>query len=148
MIALIQRMESDPEARDEGQDFGKVSRRSVQVSRDAMASFSGLVESIEFNASASRVLREPSRRLTAALDRFARATSVIDEWDRRLQALGIPVPLPTGYGSLKTHTPTQMTTQAITASQTHSCGLPKPQPTTNMRKAPFWAQRQRKPATT
>ena len=94
MIALIQRMESDPEARDEGQDFGKVSRRSAQVSRDAMASFSGLVESIESNASASRVLREPSRRLTAALDRFARATSVIDEWDRRLQALGIPVPPP------------------------------------------------------
>ena len=54
--------------------------------------FAGLVKSIESNASASRVLKGPSRRLTAALDRFVSATSVIDEWDRRLQALGIQVP--------------------------------------------------------
>lgn len=94
IIALIQRMENDPEVRTEGQDFGMVSRRSAQVSRESMASFAGLVKSIESIATASRVLREPSRRLTAALERFARATSVIDEWDRRLQALGIPIPPP------------------------------------------------------
>jgi hypothetical protein len=55
-----------------------------------------LVEAIGSNASASRVLRAPSLRLTAALDRFAGATSVIDEWDRRLQVLGIPMP-PDGW---------------------------------------------------
>jgi hypothetical protein len=92
VMVLIQRMENDPDALRDGQDFGMVSRRSAHISREAMASFAGLVESIESNASASRVLREPSHRLTAALDRFVSATSVIDEWDRRLQALGIQVP--------------------------------------------------------
>jgi hypothetical protein len=92
MMVLIQRMEDDPEALSQGQNFGMVSRRSAQISRDAMASFAGLVKSIESNSSASRVLKEPSRRLTAALDRFVSATSVIDEWDRRLQTLGIQVP--------------------------------------------------------
>jgi hypothetical protein len=92
MLVLIQRMEDDPDVRSEGRDFGMVSRRSAKSSREAMASFAGLVKSIESNASASRVLKEPSRRLTAALDRVVNATSVIDEWDRRLQALGIPIP--------------------------------------------------------
>lgn len=92
IMVLIQRMEDDPDARDEGRNFGMVSRQSAQTSREAMTSFAGLVKSIESNAGASRVLKEPSRRLTAALDRFVSATSVIDEWDRRLQALGIQVP--------------------------------------------------------
>jgi hypothetical protein len=91
-IALIQRMESDPDARDEGHDYGMIARRTAAVTRESMASLAGLVESIGSNASASRVLRAPSLRLTAALDRFVDATSVIDEWDRRLQALGIPMP--------------------------------------------------------
>jgi len=94
MMALIQRMEDDPDTRSQGRNFGMVSRRSAQSSREAMASFAGLVKSIESNASASRVLREPSHRLTAALDRFVSSTSVIDEWDRRLQALGVQVPPP------------------------------------------------------
>jgi hypothetical protein len=92
MIVLIQTMEDDPEALSQGQNFGMVSRRSAQISREAMASFAGLVKSIQSNSNASRVLKEPSRRLTSALDRFVSATSVIDEWDRRLQALGIQVP--------------------------------------------------------
>lgn len=75
-----------------GGHFGMVSRQSAHISREAMTSFAGLVKSIHSNASTSRVLKEPSRRLTAALDRFVSATSVIDEWDRRLQTLGIPVP--------------------------------------------------------
>ena len=57
-----------------------------------MAGSSAMVESVRENAELSRVIREPSRRLTAALDRFAEATSTIDEWDRRLQSLGIPMP--------------------------------------------------------
>jgi hypothetical protein len=92
VMVLIQRMEDDPDTRSEGRNFGMVSRRAAQISREAMASFAGLVKSIQSNASASRVLREPSRRLTAALDRFVSATAVIDEWDRRLQGLGIQVP--------------------------------------------------------
>jgi hypothetical protein len=92
IMVLIQRMEDDPDVRSEGRNFGMVSRQSAQISREAMTNFAGLVKSIHSNASASRVLKEPSRRLTAALDRFVSATSVIDEWDRRLQALGIPAP--------------------------------------------------------
>jgi hypothetical protein len=92
IIVLIERMEEDPDVRSEGRTFGMVSRQSAQSSREAMASFAVLVKSIESNASASRVLKESSRRLTAALDRVVKATSVTDEWDRRLQALGIPIP--------------------------------------------------------
>jgi hypothetical protein len=92
MIALIQRMENDPDARDEAQEFGMLTRRTAAVTRESIAGLAGLVESIGNNASASRVLRGPSHRLTSALDRFVAATAVIDEWDRRLQVLGIPMP--------------------------------------------------------
>jgi hypothetical protein len=43
-------------------------------------------------ARAARVLRAPVRRVANALDRFAVATQLMDEWDRRLQALGVEVP--------------------------------------------------------
>jgi hypothetical protein len=91
-IVIIKKMETDPDAREEGREFGMLTRRAAAASRDAMASLAGLVDSIKVNAAASRVLREPSRRLTDALDRFVDATSVADEWDRRLQALNIPMP--------------------------------------------------------
>ncbi len=91
-VALIQRMENDSDALDEGHDFGMQARQAASITRDCMTSLAGLIESIESNAKASRVLRAPSLKLTAALDRFIDATSAIDEWDRRLQALGIPMP--------------------------------------------------------
>jgi hypothetical protein len=44
------------------------------------------------NAKVSRLLRNPTRRLRSMFGRFEQATSVLDELDRRLQALGIPMP--------------------------------------------------------
>ena len=91
-MTLIERMDDDTDARNEAHEFGMLVRRTAAVTRGAMASLAELAKSIEGNASASRVLRVPSLRLTAALERFVDATSVIDEWDRRLQTLGIPMP--------------------------------------------------------
>jgi hypothetical protein len=91
-LALIERMEEDPEALEEGQTFGMTVRQTASATRESLASLAELVESIRASAGLSRVLRQPSQRITAVLDRFVKATSTIDEWDRRLQSLGIPVP--------------------------------------------------------
>ncbi len=91
-LALVGRMEEDPAELDAGHEFGMLTRRLAAITRESMASLAGMVDSINSNARLSRVLREPTRRLTAALDRFAEDTSIIDEWDRRLQSLGIPIP--------------------------------------------------------
>jgi hypothetical protein len=37
------------------------------------------------------VLRAPAGRITSTLGKFESATSVVDEWDRRLQTLGVPL---------------------------------------------------------
>jgi len=91
-LILIERMEDDPEALDEGQDFGMITRRMAAATRAAMSHLADMVQQMNENARISRVLREPSRRLTVALDRFAGTTSIVDEWDRRLQSLGVAVP--------------------------------------------------------
>lgn len=91
-LALIAAMEEDPEALAEGQEFGLLIRQMAAVTRDSMANLAGMVESIKATARLSRVLKEPSRRAATALDRFVEATSIIDEWDRRLQSLGVPIP--------------------------------------------------------
>jgi len=91
-LAIISRMKEDPDELAAGLEFGMIVRRLAAVTRDSMASSSAMVESIRENADLSRVIREPSRRLTAALERFAEATSTIDDWDRRLQSIGIPMP--------------------------------------------------------
>jgi hypothetical protein len=107
IVVLIERMENDPETRSEGHTFGMASRRAAHIARETMTSLAGLTKSIESNASASRVLKEPSQRLTAALNRFATTTSLVDEWDRRLQALGIPVPPADWTLDLRENEPTE-----------------------------------------
>jgi hypothetical protein len=97
-LELIRRMETDSAALAEGQEFGAATRGAAAATRGAMLGFGDLVISIMENASASRVLRKPSRKLTSALDRFVDATSVVDEWDRRLQVLGIETPSHDGTG--------------------------------------------------
>ena len=62
------------------------------ATRESMSHLADMVQQMNANARLSRVLREPSRRLTAALDRFGNVTSIVDEWDRRLQSLGVAVP--------------------------------------------------------
>jgi hypothetical protein len=91
-LALIERMEQDPGDLDEGQEFGMAMRQMAVTTRDSMGTLAEMVDGINANARLSRVLREPSARLTAALDRVANTTAVVDEWDRRLQSLGIPLP--------------------------------------------------------
>lgn len=95
-LAIIGRMEEDPNELEAGRDFGLEVRRLAAITRDSMAASSGMVDAIRQNADLSRVVRDPSRRLAAALDRLAEATSTIDEWDRRLQSLGVPIP-PDGW---------------------------------------------------
>jgi hypothetical protein len=93
-LILIQRLEEDPSQLDEpdSRDFALIVRRAAETARETSGSLSGLVEIIAENAKAARVLREPSRRIAEALQRFASASAMVDEWDRRLQALGVPVP--------------------------------------------------------
>jgi hypothetical protein len=91
-LALIGRMEEDRDDLDAGREFGMITRRLAAITRESMTSFAGMVDSINSSARMSRVLREPSHRLTTSLGRFVENTSIIDEWDRRLQSLGIPIP--------------------------------------------------------
>jgi hypothetical protein len=91
---LLARIEEDPSQLDEGDalEFATSIRTLAATTREAMASQGGLVASIKENAKISRVLREPSNRITAALGRFEAITPRVDDWDRRLQALGVPLP--------------------------------------------------------
>jgi hypothetical protein len=93
-LALIAALEEDPAALDDpaAREFGMTLRGVARISRESLGDLDGLVASINDNARLSRVLKEPTNRLTAALQRFVSVTSTIDEWDRRLQSLGIPMP--------------------------------------------------------
>lgn len=91
-IALIERIEEDPSQLRDAMDFGQIVRRLAMNAREALESQQVFTATLRENARASRVLRQPVRRVTNALDRFAAATQSMDEWDRRLQALGVPVP--------------------------------------------------------
>jgi hypothetical protein len=89
---LIGRMEADEKALADGQDFGKITRRLATVTRTSLGQLAEMVDSMKQVAQISRVLKEPTSRLTAALERFTKATAIIDDWDRRLQSLGVPLP--------------------------------------------------------
>jgi len=93
-LALLEEVERDPEQLegDEGRRWALTTRGLAKTARESMSSLSEMVASINYNARLARVLREPSRRITEALGTFSRATSAVDEWDRRLQALGAPEP--------------------------------------------------------
>ena len=99
-IELIKRIEAEPKVLEDNTggalDFAMSVRGLAVVTRDSLSSLASMVETTNENAKVSRVLRGPSGRLTAALDRFVEATSVIDEWDRRLQSLGVESP-PEGW---------------------------------------------------
>ncbi len=91
-LLLIKRMSEDAGELKQGQQFGMIARRMAQTTRAGMESSAGLAASIEDNARMSRVMKEPSKRIVGALGRMVRATAVVDEWDRQLQSLGVPVP--------------------------------------------------------
>lgn len=75
-------------------DFGQLPRQLAARVREALESQQGFTASMVEAGRASRVIRVPIRRVADALDRFAAASQSIDEWDRRLQALGVEVPPP------------------------------------------------------
>jgi hypothetical protein len=60
--------------------------------RGALSELAGFTEIMKENAKISRVLRSPTDKIVGALQKFGSATEVADEWDRRLQGLGVPVP--------------------------------------------------------
>jgi hypothetical protein len=93
-LVLISQLEEEPTRLEDpdAQSFALAIRGLAKVTRDSMSALASMVDSIQDNAKLARVLREPSDRLTAALTRVAEATSTVDEWDRRLQSLGVPAP--------------------------------------------------------
>jgi len=91
-LVRIESMEQDPEDLEAGHQFGMLMRQIAASSRENLVSLASMVEAIEDNARLSRALRAPTRKVTAAFDRFANANANIDEWDRRLQSLGVPIP--------------------------------------------------------
>ena len=76
----------------EGWQFGLIVRRMAIAARGSIEGTSGLAGSIAENARSSRVMKEPSARIVGALQKMMQSTAVIDEWDRQMQALGVPVP--------------------------------------------------------
>lgn len=95
-LAIIQRLEEDPAQLPDAMDFGRLLRQTAAITRQAMESQQGFVASINEAARGSRVMRGPARRVSSALERFAAASQATDEWDRRLQALGVDMP-PEGW---------------------------------------------------
>jgi hypothetical protein len=93
-LEVIKALEEDPGqlANPGPREFAMGVRQLANITRESVTSLAELVQSVEENAKLSRVLREPSRKLTQALNRIVAATSAIDEWDRRLQSLGVSVP--------------------------------------------------------
>jgi hypothetical protein len=93
-LALIERLEQDPAQLQEGMDLGRLLRRLAAQSREGIESQRGFIEVVNQSANATQVVRGPARRVVTALGRFATAAQAMDEWDRRLQALGVPMPRP------------------------------------------------------
>lgn len=93
-LMLISRMEASEEDLNDGEIFGMATRQLAVVTRGNMGSLAAMLESMQQTSRFARVLKEPTSRLGSTLERFTKATSIIDDWDRRLQSLGIPVPPP------------------------------------------------------
>jgi hypothetical protein len=93
-LALIGRLEEDPSqlGKPEVEGFTSSIRNLARITRESLGSLSGMTSIMIDNAKISRVMRAPTRRVTDALDRFSDVSQSIDEWDRRLQALGVPMP--------------------------------------------------------
>jgi hypothetical protein len=91
-LAIIERLEQDPSQVQEASDWAMMTRRLAATARDTLSSVSEFADTMNENAKLARVLREPTSKIVRGLEQFAVATGVVDEWDRRLQALGVPVP--------------------------------------------------------
>lgn len=91
-LAMIDAIAEDQTQLADGLDWAMLTRRNAKIARESVASLSEMMSSMQGTARLSRVLRPPTRRIADALERFGAATSTLDEWDRRLQSLGVQVP--------------------------------------------------------
>jgi hypothetical protein len=89
---LIERMEQDAKALEEGREFGITIRGLARTTQESMEGLDGMTDAIRETAKASKLLKDPTRRLVSAFAKFRKETAIIQEWDRRLAALGIPLP--------------------------------------------------------
>lgn len=96
ILAIIERLEEDPTQLSTAMDFARLLRQLAARAREGLESQQGFVGAMNEASRAARVMRGPARRVSNALDRFAAASQAMDEWDRRLQALGVDVP-PEGW---------------------------------------------------
>jgi hypothetical protein len=89
--ALIDLLESDPGQVPTALQWAIPFRSMASQARGAIAGLSGLLEAIESGTGYARALRRPIAKTKTAIDEFSATTGTLDEWDRRLQALGVPV---------------------------------------------------------
>lgn len=94
VLKLIEKFQQDPSELAAGMDWGTRTRWLASVSRTSLESTAGMAAAMKQNAKLSRVLRVPTQQIVRELDRFQVATAVVDEWDRKLQTLGVPVAAP------------------------------------------------------
>jgi hypothetical protein len=93
-LAIIEQLEADPSQVQEAMDWAQMVRRLAATSRETLSSVSEFAATLNQNAKLARALRQPTDKIVRGLNAMADATGVMDEWDRRLQALGVPVPPP------------------------------------------------------
>jgi hypothetical protein len=93
-LALIEQVETNTAELqdDQVQNWALTTRRLAKTVRESLASLNGMSSSMQANARLSRVLRPATRRVTDSFARLENASSEVDEWDRRLQTLGVGVP--------------------------------------------------------
>jgi hypothetical protein len=94
ILAMIERLEEDPSQLSEAMEFGTTIRGLAAISRESIEVQREMMDSMQETARAARVIRAPVQRIQAALDGYTTALQAVDEWDRRLQALGVPLPPP------------------------------------------------------
>jgi hypothetical protein len=93
-LAILTRLAMDPSQLAEAESYGLVTRALARTARESLAELSVMTDAMKEGGKMSRVLRAPTNKLVGALEAFARATAAIDQWDRKLQELGVAVPPP------------------------------------------------------
>ena len=92
MDAMLQAIEDDPDLLAEAGEFPTSVRELAAITRDSMQGLNQLAAAIKDASRSTVVMRPPANKINDALTVFADASAVMDDWDRRLQALGVPTP--------------------------------------------------------
>jgi len=94
MDALLAALEDDPKLLSEAGEFPATVRQLASTARESMQVLNQLSISIGESRKIAKAMRDPARKLMKALSVFTEASAVMDDWDRRLQVLGVPIPEP------------------------------------------------------